>query len=381
MRTVRVLLLMLVALLAMDRAQAHATSTSYLVITAADGRDLRLTWDIAVVDLHWALGLDGSTMPVASRRARGDGDGSITWAEIEAHRGEIAAFIAPHLEMARGGGACEARLEDMLLAAHSDVPHLSLAFSVTCSNQGALTLRANLFFDSDSTQRTLIDVSTPGGQFTSILSPHSPEWAEPPAPSKFATFATFVWQGMWHVWIGYDHLAFLVLLLLPAVLRGTVSGWQGTLDFRATATDLVRIVTAFTLAHSLTLTLAATGTVRLPVRPIEIAIAASIVIAGVLNLFPRAARARLALAFGFGLVHGFGFANALAELGTNGLRLVPTLAGFNVGVELAQLALVVLVLPLLFGARNSTFYARRFMPAASLVAAMAGAAWLAARIG
>jgi hypothetical protein len=121
--------------------------------------------------------------------------------------------------------------------------------------------------------------------------------------------------------------------------------------------------------------------VHVPVRPIEIAIALSIIIAGLLNLFPAAARARLALAFGFGLIHGFGFANALAELGTHGVRLIPTLAGFNVGVELAQISLVALVLPVLLRVRSSMFYAWRFMPAASLAAAMAGAAWVAARVG
>jgi hypothetical protein len=195
------------------------------------------------------------------------------------------------------------------------------------------------------------------------------------------TFGTFVGQGLWHVWIGYDHLAFLLLLLLPGVLRSSGGGWQGTRNVRETARDLLRIITAFTLAHSVTLALAATGTVRVPVRPVEMAIALSIVIAGLLNLFPRAARARLALAFGFGLIHGFGFANALAELGSTGARLVPTLAGFNIGVELAQISLVVLVLPALLRARHSGFYAWRFMPAASLAAAMAGAAWLAARAG
>jgi hypothetical protein len=135
------------------------------------------------------------------------------------------------------------------------------------------------------------------------------------------------------------------------------------------------------VAHSITLALATTGTVHIPVRPIEIAIALSIIIAGLLNLFPKAGRARLGLAFGFGLIHGFGFANALAELGTHGARLIPTLAGFNVGVELAQISLVALVLPFLLRARNSMFYAWRFMPAASLAAAMAGAAWVAARVG
>jgi hypothetical protein len=276
--------------------------------------------------------------------------------------------------------ATTSRFTDLLLTTHAQEPHLSLDVLATCAKQGAITLSATLFFDTNTTQRTLIGATTPAGEFTSILSPDAQTWLEPPAPSVWATFATFVGQGLWHVWIGYDHLAFLLLLLLPGVLKAVNAGWQPTATFKETARDLFRIITAFTLAHSVTLALATTGTVSIPVRPIEVAIAASIVIAGILNLFPGAARARLALAFGFGLVHGFGFANALAELGTRGARLVPTLAGFNIGVELAQLSLVLLVLPVLFRARTSAFYAWRFMPAASLVAAMAGAAWLVARV-
>jgi hypothetical protein len=364
---------------------AHATSTSYLVADATDTRgSVKVTWDVAVADLHWSLGLDEN------------GDGRITWAEIESRRGDIAALAAGHLQASREGKPCPAQMSDLLVTEHAGEPHLALQFQVSCPTAAParsaskaaapLTLSATLFFEKDATQRTLIDVATTAGQFTSVLSPSAPQWTEPMAPSALRTFATFVGQGMWHVWIGYDHLAFLLLLLLPGVLKSIGAGWrgatwQGTTRFSETARDLLRIITAFTLAHSITLALAATDTVQVPVRPIEIAIALSIVIAGVLNLFPAAARARLALAFGFGLIHGFGFANALAELGSHGAALVPTLAGFNVGVELAQISLVALVLPLLLRARNSSFYAWRFMPATSLVTAMAGAAWLAARAG
>ena len=365
----RLALFALLMAFATQHASAHATSSTYLIADATRGEEVRMTWDVPVADLHWALNLDTP------------GDGVITWSEIESRRDDIATFVASHLSLARAGEVCRITFDDVQLATHAELPHLSLAFVARCAQSGALDLSANLFFDTDPTQRTLIDLATPGGQFTSILSPSNPRWIEPAAPSWVATFATFVGQGLWHVWIGYDHLAFLILLLLPGVLRSTGNGWRGTEGMRETARDLLRTITAFTVAHSITLALAATGTMRVPVRPIEIAIAASIVIAGLLNLFPQAARARLALAFGFGLVHGFGFANALAELGTGGLRLLPTLAGFNIGVELAQLSLVVLVLPLLFRARNSTFYAWRFMPATSLVAAMAGAAWLVARTG
>jgi len=355
-----------------NRAEAHATSTSYL-IARDTGSEVSLTWDIAVADVHWALALDN------------DGNGEITWREIEQQRDQIATLATNHLNITRASTTCPAVLTDLLVAKHANEPHLSLAFKAQCpkaTQAPPLRIEATIFFDKDSTQRTLIDVSTQAGDFTSILSPTAPTWSEPKAPSPLTTFATFTGQGLWHVWIGYDHLAFLLLLLLPGVLKNKGSeGWRATSTLRETAADLLRIVTAFTLAHSITLALAATETVQVPVRPIEIAIALSIVIAGLLNLFPAAARARLALAFGFGLIHGFGFANALAELGTQGARLIPTLAGFNVGVELAQIALVAVVLPLLLKARNSVFYAGRFMPAASLAAAMAGAAWLAARVG
>jgi hypothetical protein len=375
-----------------SEAEAHFTSTSYLSVDSSqptrNSHDVRITWDISAADLHWSLGLDA------------DGNGAITWQEIQSRRDDIAALASEHLRIAQSGQACDAQLADILLTEHAAEPHLSLEFRAHCAgagansstnahanpnpnpgaNPGALSLSATLFFDTNPTQRTLVSAVTPAGEFTSILSPDSPDWTEPPAPSLLKTFATFAAQGVWHVWIGYDHLAFLLLLLLPGVLRAAGAGWQAVPTFRETARDLFKIITAFTLAHSLTLALAATGTVNIPVRPVEVAIAASIVIAGLLNLFPRAARTRLALAFGFGLIHGFGFANALAELGAHGARLVPTLAGFNLGVELAQLSLVLLVLPFLFRARNSTFYAWRFMPVTSLVAAMAGAAWLVARV-
>lgn len=144
--------------------------------------------------------------------------------------------------------------------------------------------------------------------------------------------------------------------------------------------DLAWIVTAFTIAHSITLGLAVTGTVQLPVQPIELAIAGSIVVAGVLNLFPRAARWRLGLAFGFGLVHGFGFANALREIGGDGARLAPMLGGFNLGVEGRQLLIVAVALPVLWLLARSPRYAGRIMPGLSLATALTGAIWFAGRL-
>lgn len=347
------LIVLLIALIASSALHAHATSTTYLVASDVSGDgNVRLTWDLPVAEIHWALNLDD------------DGDGRVRWGEIEAHRGDIESLALGHLVVAKQK-RCDTSLDDVLLATHGGEPHVSLAMQATCGRSGVLTISADLFLKESPSQRTLIDVTTPSGRFTSSLSGNAPRWVEPESPSSLASFAAFVMQGMWHVWIGYDHLAFLLLLLLPSV--------------RFEVRELLKIVTAFTVAHSITLALAATDTVRLPVRPVEMAIAASIVVAGALNMSPAASRWRLPLAFGFGLVHGFGFANALAELGSQGARLIPVLAGFNVGVELAQLSVVAIALPVLLRMRHSPFYAARLMPAASMAMMLAGAAWFAAR--
>jgi len=353
------LIALLIAVLASSAVHAHATSTTYLVATDASGDgNVRLTWDLPVAEIHWALNLDD------------DGDGRVRWGEIEAHRGDIESLALGHLVVAKQD-RCDTSLDDLLLATHAGEPHVSLAIHGKCGGAGALTISADLFLSESPSQRTLIEVTTSSGQFTSSLSRSAPRWVEPDSPSSLATFGAFVMQGIWHVWIGYDHLAFLLLLLLPSVRFNS--------RFADVCRDLLQIVTAFTVAHSITLALAATDTVRLPVRPIEMAIAASIVVAGALNMSPAASRWRLPLAFGFGLVHGFGFANALAEIGSQGARLVPVLAGFNVGVELAQLSVVAIALPLLLRMRHSPFYAARLMPATSMALMLAGAAWFAAR--
>jgi hypothetical protein len=234
-----------------------------------------------------------------------------------------------------------------------------------------LQVSSNLFFGG-AAYTTLIAVETAQGHMDAALSPNARQWLEPRKASIFATLARFVQQGIWHVLIGYDHIAFLLLLLLPSVLHGATA--------RAAIRDIVGIVSAFTIAHSVTLSLAATGTVHLPTRPIEAAIAASIVIAGLLNLYPSATRWRLWVAFGFGFVHGFGFANALDEVGASGLALAPMLAGFNIGVECAQLMIVAVALPLLLLAGRSPIYANRLMPALSIATGMLGAIWFGARV-
>ena len=174
----------------------------------------------------------------------------------------------------------------------------------------------------------------------------------------------FVKLGVEHILTGYDHLLFLVALLATA--RGL---WS-----------VVRIVTAFTLAHSVTLSVAALGFVTIPDRIIEPLIAATIVWVALENLFATEPdRRRWIWSFGFGLVHGFGFAYALGELGLKGATLVRGLVGFNVGVEIGQLIFVAVFLPaLMWLARGRG--ARLTPRIASLAVAVIGTYWLVERI-
>jgi len=196
----------------------------------------------------------------------------------------------------------------------------------------------------------------------------APEADSPGVPREGASpFWRFLELGVEHIWTGYDHLLFLFALLV--VCR----------TFRSIAA----IITCFTLAHSLTLALATFDLVTLPSRWVEAAIAASIVFVGLENLWQRGVepRSRWALTFCFGLVHGFGFASVLRDLGvgagTSGILL--PLFTFNLGVELGQIAIAAVVLPVVWRLRRSETFVRFGVPAISTLVTAAGLYWLLER--
>jgi hypothetical protein len=349
-------------------ALAHANGTSYLrIASGAAGAPLAATWDIAAADLQLPLELDT------------DGDGVLGADELAARAAALSRFATGHLDIRRGGIDCVVSPGTPTRSARESETFVSLPLRIVCAADGPLEVSTSLFFGSAG-YSALLDVRTPSHRFAAALSMNGATWAEPPVPSVLATSWRFLREGAGHVLIGYDHIAFLLLLLLPSVLRASSSGWVAVASGRHVSRDLLKIVTAFTVAHSVTLGLAATETVRLPTQPIEVAIAGSIVVAGVLNLFPAAARWRMPLALIFGLVHGFGFANALEGIDLTGFRLAPLLVGFNLGVEVAQLMIVAAALPVLWWLSRTRSYAHRVMPALSIATALTGGVWLMGRL-
>jgi hypothetical protein len=189
----------------------------------------------------------------------------------------------------------------------------------------------------------------------------------------------YLLQGVHHIWEGIDHLLFLLSLLLPAVLVWRNGGWAPVVTFRAAAADAAWIVTAFTVAHSITLTLAVVGVVSLPSRLVESAIALSVVLAAMNNVWRVVRHGRSLAAFGFGLIHGFGFAGALGELGLPDEALALSLASFNIGVEAGQLAVVGVFLPLAFAVRATAAYRNVALRGGSLATAIVALIWFCER--
>lgn len=191
--------------------------------------------------------------------------------------------------------------------------------------------------------------------------------------------------GADHIRIGTDHILFVLALVLPSVLvfarkrGGTDAEWQPSASFGSTLWRVLKIVTMFTVAHSITLALGGLGIVELSPRFVETVIALSIAAAALHNIRPIFVNKEWALAFGFGLFHGFGFAGLLADLGLDRSRRVPSLLGFNIGVELGQAAIILMVFPMLFIMRRSPLYLP-LMKIGSVVLSLIALAWATERI-
>ena len=346
---------------------AHDPGISSADVTLSEGR-IEVTTGFAPLDAE-------QLVPAELRTAQ-----RMTEVEFQRIRGQLEA-IAPRL--------WEVRADDRVLAPEGTgvelLPGDNVSFRASFPRPGAaerVTLRATQLGELPAGHRQFVIVSDErgsaltkkllrAGDDTIAVSGRGDANGADAASEASAeatnapTFFGFVWLGIEHIWIGYDHLLFLFALLV--VCR----------SFRS----IVAIITCFTLAHSLTLALATFEVVTLPSRFVEAAIAATIVFVGVENLVRRDREppGRWALTFAFGLIHGFGFAGVLRELGVGGGRVALPLLSFNLGVELGQIAIAAAVLPAVWWLRKKEKFVRVGVPALSIAVALAGAYWLLER--
>ncbi len=350
-------------------ALAHKPSDSYLWLHQS-GSSVEGQWDIALRDLDYAIGLDANN------------DGAITWGELRARHDAIASYALARLQLWTDGAACSLQATTHLVDRHTDGAYAVLRFVANCPREpDELDLRYGLFFDLDPQHRGILTFERDGVTQAGLLSPGRPtQHLGVVSVSAWRILVDFWRDGVWHIWLGFDHILFLLTLLMPAVLQRRSDRWQGVPSFRPALSETLKIVTAFTLAHSITLSLAALGAVHLPSRLVESGIAFSVVVAALNNMFPLFKGGRWLMGFGFGLLHGFGFASVLAGPGMPQGQLVLALLGFNTGVETGQLAIVGAFLPLAYAARGSWVYQRFTLRVGSAAIATLAGVWMIERL-
>ncbi len=352
-------------------AHAHKPSDSYLRLHV-DGNRVSGQWDIALRDLDLALGLDRNS------------DNAIDWGEVRTRRDEINRYALDRLDVSSAGVRCALTVGDHLVDHHTDGAYAVLMLDGHCqASISNLDVSYSLLFDLDAQHRGLLRLER-GAESTAVATAIFPKERATQrfdlnGASRWASLRGFISDGVRHIAIGYDHILFLIALLLPAVLRRRDRRWVAVDSFRPAFWNVAAMVTAFTIAHSITLSLATLGVVNLPSRWVEAAIALSVLLTALDNVVAFLPRRRWLVAFAFGLLHGFGFASVLRDLALPRTELALSLFGFNVGVEIGQLILVVVLIPIAFLLRERRLYSRYLLNGGSIVIALFATAWLIER--
>jgi hypothetical protein len=353
-----------ILLLSLSATLVHAES---LLVLRVDQARVHGEWHVPLRELDAALALDSNR------------DGDIAWPEIEHRRKDIEEYLDANLRILADGGDPGVRFEKLSFGTRQSEPFVLSEFSAIAARPiDILDVDYKLLFEQRREHRASLKViwEGSGSQRAEVGAPGGATLFSRANVSR-TSFLQLLQSGVWHIWIGYDHVLFLLVLLIPAVLRRTSNGREGASDFSGPFVRVIVIVSAFTVAHSITLSCAALGWIVLPSRLVESAIAASVLIAALLNLLPRTAGASgVWIAFGFGLLHGFGFANVLSEVGAEGEPVLRTLLGFNLGVELGQLAIVAVFLPISYLLRGTRFYRTGVLYGGSSAAAACAMFWL-----
>ncbi len=366
--------LALVLLLGAEDVRAHATGESYVFLdvhpTALVGHA-----EIRFEDLEKKLGLQ-----------QGEQDPK---AFVVANEEVVRDYIRDHFKVRDGDEVYE------LVFASSDVLELPQGLFAIYNLRmtkdplpDKLTVESRMLFEDDPRHRNLLVINknaktgeSRGPEATALI--FGPDTAVQELDllniSGLMRLRGFIWQGTLHIWIGIDHILFLIALILPAVLDRRDGAWHPVPTFRRAFWRILKIVTLFTVAHSITLSLTALDFIRLPSPVVESIIALSIVVIALNNLFPIWNDKTWMLILGFGLFHGMGFASVMAHLPFRMNDLVSVVLNFNIGVELGQVAIVAVAFPLLYLMRRSPWFTRGVLGGGSLVVGVVALFWFVER--
>ncbi|WP_282145328.1 HupE/UreJ family protein [Alteromonas stellipolaris] len=354
---------------------AHELSSGYLTLSAGEEKTYSGELLLKPDDIGQVAGLDTN------------GNGALTWGEIHQNQPLLQSYIAKVLSIKVDDTPCKISLSMPNIRSVSGDSYLVSPIQVMCETAGTLGIHYDGIFEHSPTHKLLVNVnlagqsgvssqsSTENTSVTSVLDfDNRSVTYDAVTTSLTALFISLVYEGVWHIFIGIDHILFLVATLLTVNLAREQKQWQKEPSASRVIKHTVILVSAFTLAHSITLTATALNFIALDSRLVELGIAISVLLTALNNIYPLIVRLGI-ITFAFGLLHGMGFASVFADLNAQSNNLVLSVAAFNIGVEVGQLAIVAVLLPLLLWLRHYTFYAKTLMPLLSSVIAIIAINW------
>lgn len=341
-------------------AQAHVRSTTgYSQVRSTGDGTVHYVLSLEHELLVRAAGLGEPAAEAADDRPR--------QAVLEDGRAEIGAYVTPRVGVFLDGAACDAELEETAVSERRDVAYAELTLVYACpgSSTGSYRVEYDVFSVGDAVvddHTNIVDYDLGGHRGRVVLDAGHRAFTAGSGGFLSST-SRFVDLGLEHIFGGIDHVLFVIALLLGA----------------PSLAGVVKVASAFTLAHSATLVLGVVGWVDVPAQIVEPLIALSIAYVAVENLLGGPSRRRLAIVFGFGLLHGLGFASALRFTDEMSWELVTSLVGFNVGIEAGQALLIGVLFPALLAVRRLAWASLAHAGATGVVA-LIGLMWFFQRI-
>ncbi|MFS4467934.1 HupE/UreJ family protein [Maribacter sp. 2210JD10-5] len=345
---------------------SHAPNQSYVFLSIYETEGIKGRFELNVTELNKLFGLNLTN--------------DLTVSDLEPHAERIKSYLLGKSSFSSNLGQHKVVFDNVtvLIAGANSFGQFRFHLQNTDVLPDALEVFYNAVFEVDDEHRGFLTVEQnfKAGVIKneSVISlyftPSDPkDILDLTSRSVWKGFVAMVKQGIWHIWIGLDHILFLLALILPAVVRrrskeelieidnkNFFSAWKPVDNFKSAFFFILKVVTFFTIAHTITLTLASLELVILPSRLVESIIAFSIGLAAYHNIRPIFKGRDWVIAFIFGLFHGFGFASVLSDLGLTNESLTISLLGFNVGVEIGQLVIIAMIFPILYLIRNKKIY-------------------------
>ncbi|WP_232369598.1 MULTISPECIES: HupE/UreJ family protein [unclassified Alteromonas] len=342
---------------------SHELSNGYLTLKNSSSESLLGELLLKPEDIGRAAGLDINN------------DGSLTWGEVNRNHNVANDYIQKHLVIRGSETRCSISVAPPSLREISAESLLAYPLSVNCASLNEVSIQYTGIVNNFPTHKLLTTLTLSDSTNVHVLTDERPLITVSAGENNWISqFNEMVYQGIWHIFIGLDHILFLVATLLTVNLYRENKSWVKKHSKQHIIKSTVILVSTFTLAHSITLTATALNVITLESRIVELGIAISVVVTAINNVYPVIMRLGF-ITFGFGLLHGMGFASVFGDLNAQSNSLVVSVLAFNLGVEIGQLAIIVLLLPLLILLRNIKLYSKAIMPIASSIIALVAINW------